>query len=705
MTKSCGMAFSHCRRFSLLLTVSTLLLCLSGVRANYECSCKLSELEDFEKLNKLLNRIRIEYSDGIRKYPSLLQYDAKIECHSNVLYELIIDPEKGKIEKRCRVCKTSGWSELSECTRFRCDRDLLVGQPILRLANAVAPADDQRLFEPGSVLATFKYSKDKVCKVCQMDGEWSRFPEADLCKEIKAVKPNSDCKIDTLKQMEIQQYDYIRIRIEAPNGLFKYTDQNILNGKVPGGSVVVYQRYLSNLPTSSRSTMDYNSGNPFTKKFCRYCDLGVWSELESCVKLNCDREQLTGDPELFFVSNKLKPIEQQILFPPYSVIAVSTFGQEKFCKQCHENGEWSRYSLKELCEPPTHGGLRLSKVTATRHHERNSNRIKPKNNDEMYKREATCDLANLKTIEEQTTLYEKLYYVSPDRRHRLHPEQDAKIPSRTLSLYKSKNRAVPRQYCSLCVNGIWSNITSDCTSDSGLYFCERDKLMTFSSELVDEEGPVSITDDLFEPGTVMAVYELSETTKLCKICESLGDAAKWSDYAESGLCDPDIGFFKSRLKAKMFMRKPCEMAALRDEYEFSRESVQTWDGKHYLVESSVPDSSMAVFKSDSMDLSVAYLKWCRKCNDGNWDANFTICPIEFSLRKCDPLKLRGYDYLVYTNDGSRLSDEEKSELALPGKIAAVYEFGPQRYCKICNEDGTWSSYPQTTVCDKINWNN
>jgi len=27
------------------------------------------------------------------------------------------------------------------------------------------------------------------------------------------------------------------------------------------------------------------------------------------------------------------------------------FGDDKFCKQCHENGEWSKYSLSELCQP------------------------------------------------------------------------------------------------------------------------------------------------------------------------------------------------------------------------------------------------------------------------------------------------------------------------------------------------------------------
>ena len=42
-------------------------------------------------------------------------------------------------------------------------------------------------------------------------------------------------------------------------------------------------------------------------------------------------------------------------------------------------------------------------------------------------------------------------------------------------------------------------------------------------------------------------------------------------------------------------------------------------------------------------------------------------------------------------------------MVFPGKVAAVYVFGTQKYCKTCNSDGTWSSYPQFQICESVNW--
>ena len=90
---------------------------------------------------------------------------------------------------------------------------------------------------------------------------------------------------------------------------------------------------------------DYNPSSSFVKKSCRYCSNGVWSDLESCTQLSCDRTAITGSPDFIMLSTNLKPSDDQILFKPGSVVATFTFGSSLYCKQCHENGEWSRFPL------------------------------------------------------------------------------------------------------------------------------------------------------------------------------------------------------------------------------------------------------------------------------------------------------------------------------------------------------------------------
>lgn len=114
---------------------------------------------------------------------------------------------------------------------------------------------------------------------------------------------------------------------------------------------------------------------------------------------------------------------------------------------------------------------------------------------------------------------------------------------------------------------------------------------------------------------------------------------------------------------------------------------------------------MAVYKTNQnqADLSRLHLKYCRKCSNGAWEATIRACPIEFGVKKCDPGKLRGVDYFVYSSDGSRVNELDKSLLVFPGKIVAVYQFGVQKYCKVCNDEGIWSSYPQFQLCSLVNW--
>lgn len=123
------------------------------------------------------------------------------------------------------------------------------------------------------------------------------------------------------------------MRIESPDGLFKYTSRQT---QFLGNSVVVYQKYMGMAPLGGelRTTTDKYMAYSSTRKFCRFCDDGQWSDIENCVSLKCEKEGLTGEPELLFISNNVKPPAQQTLFEPYSVLGVYTFGGQKFCKQC-----------------------------------------------------------------------------------------------------------------------------------------------------------------------------------------------------------------------------------------------------------------------------------------------------------------------------------------------------------------------------------
>lgn len=113
-----------------------------------------------------------------------------------------------------------------------------------------------------------------------------------------------------------------------------------MSRRFPAETVVVYQRYLSLLANiqqdmAGATTPDpYKQVNPFTRKFCRYCDAysGKWSDLDSCVLLNCDPSVLTGSPELVLVNNQTALNTTKypnILFKPFSVLAVYSFGSEK----------------------------------------------------------------------------------------------------------------------------------------------------------------------------------------------------------------------------------------------------------------------------------------------------------------------------------------------------------------------------------------
>ena len=141
--------------------------------------------------------------------------------------------------------------------------------------------------------------------------------------------------------------------------------------------------------------------------------------------------------------------------------------------------------------------------------------------------------------------------------------------------------------------------------------------------------------------------------------------------------------------------------------KYIRENVQNAYATSYIVEGEqfAEDGSMAVYKTDQTyaDLSKLKMKYCRRCVNGAWALGLVACPVEFAMRKCDPSRLRGVNYFVYASDGARLNEEDRWQLMAPGRVLAVYEFGVQKYCKTCSEEGVWSSYPQYQLCALVNW--
>ena len=320
----------------------------------------------------------------------------------------------------------------------------------------------------------------------------------------------------------------------------------------------------------------------------------------------------------------------------------------------------------------------------------------------MYQKEASCSLTSLRELESRHSNLERVYYVSIDRKTKLNPSNDADaLPSRTLSLYQTTSKATTKRFCSVCINGIWSNITTDCTHDS-LYYCEREDLSVSGTFIVDYEKQAPVDQNLFEPGKVMVFYDISETTRLCKICVSKGEYAEWSKYAETSLCDIEVAF-KNLNSKNVTVGNSCQLKDLHaieiESNEYVRENIQSSDAKSLIDSDSVNDTSVAIYHR----YTVNSMKYCRKCSNGKWEVSLSVCPIEFSVKKCDPARVRGANYFVYTDDGTTLDEEEQKYLVFPAKVTAVYVFGMQKYCKACNDDGTWSSYPQYQLCEAINW--
>ena len=272
-----------------------------------------------------------------------------------------------------------------------------------------------------------------------------------------------------------------------------------------------------------------------------------------------------------------------------------------------------------------------------------------------------------------------------------------------MGIYEKANSKI--NFCSICINGYWSSISEKCSENTNINFCERSKLTNINNrpmKIIDiHYNKVSESQEIFEPGSVIVIYEFSETTRLCKICEETnGSNAQWSLYPEARLCSFPL-LIENNLRIRKFSNS-CNIDDLNlaNETRFTKESIMNWDAKKYLTEEEtsikVPDYSMAIFTS-----KLTNIKYCRRCNNGKWADDYKLCPIEFSIKKCDPFLIRGANYFVNKFDGLKLLDNEKNNLVMPGNVIAVYQFGPQRFCKECLMNGTWSRFPETSLCKNL----
>ncbi|CAF1065445.1 unnamed protein product [Brachionus calyciflorus] len=620
---------------------------LKYTQSQHTCKCDITQLEQIESLNNRFKRIRIEEPNGFNKYSlTLLSQNKNVDCFSKSVYT----------NNKCISCSSDGWSDFYDCPIISCDKED-VKDPFV-IETPTISSLDQNLFQTEQALAVYNFSPGKkICKYCQPNGQWSKFADTNNC--LRITRPKSKCKLSDLIILEEKQLDYVRLHMETPEG-FKIERTS---SEIPSNSIIVYQSYLGTLAGIYRD-INFEPADSFRKKYCRYCENGIWSEIESCIEFKCNKDLLTGTPQLFIIDKNQKVLsENQTFFKPNSVLAVYHFGSDKFCKKCQENGEWSKYSSPDLCKFKPKEKL-------------NSEIRTDKFMQKLYKNETYCSLKDQKAI----------YLVLPNKKRVLkNSEISDKIlaPSRSLIFTQTEK-------CSQCINGQWS-AQSECEFN----YCIRDEV----ENGVFKRSDMSLVEDsqnIFQPGTVLVEYSLTETTKLCRICELVnGSKAQWSKFSASSLCIAENAFFKNPQKLKL-APKFCFLNEKIEKSDYIFQNVVSWNVKFYLNRDPIPDSSMAVYLKERK-------YWCSKCVNGKWETDFEKCPIEFTIKKCDPRKVFNANYFVFASDGMLLSESEKNELIYPGEVMAVYEFGLQKFCKECHPDGFWSALPTYKLCNKVNW--
>lgn len=614
------------------------------------CGCELEELDYLDSFFNL-TRIRIELPDGLDKFNlDNLNQNSYIKCHSKVVYS----------EYKCRLCSFDGWSNFFECKINSCDKKFIKEPFLIESYDFKQIRQNQTLFKPGEALAVYKFAPDKkICKYCQSNGEWSRLADNINCKKIK--QPKLDCKYSDLLSFEDKKTDFVRLQMETQDG-FEVTKSMIAQNAIPSDTIVVYQSYLRNLAGFHRGlSAFYEPADSFRKKYCRYCENGQWSQIESCFELRCNKKMLTGKPQLFLLDRSQNLKDEQFFFKPNSVLALYYFGKDKFCKQCDSNGEWSKYSLPKLCS------FNQSTIIFKRQRELFMNKL--------FRKEKSCVLTN-KNFLYILLFNKKTVLLRSDVLH------NSLIPSRSKAFYHNNK-------CIQCINGEWSNET-DCEFN----YCLKDDVEKGTFKLRDN-SVLDHRQNIFEPGSVLVEYRLNENTKMCKICElANGSIPSWSKYASSYWCNAEKAFFISR--NINLVPKFCRIDQIIEKKGLIFLHIVSWNGRYYINRDPVPDTSVAVYVNDNV-------RWCSMCVNGEWQSEFAKCSVEYSTKKCDPKKLNGINYLVFESNGLLLSENQGKELVFPGEVMAVYEFGLQKFCKECKIDGNWSIYPQANLCKRINW--
>jgi hypothetical protein len=124
--------------------------------ATIPCLCSYEELIELDKLNTEYKRIRIDKSNGTKKYEpvDLVYYKNStgpitIDCKSIVTYEILNDLDKinNRPRRKCRTCTRLGWSDVKTCSIMRCDRDWLIGKPVLKKMYNQEYSSEVKLFE------------------------------------------------------------------------------------------------------------------------------------------------------------------------------------------------------------------------------------------------------------------------------------------------------------------------------------------------------------------------------------------------------------------------------------------------------------------------------------------------------------------------------------------------------------------------------
>ena len=118
---------------------------------------------------------------------------------------------------------------------------------------------------------------------------------------------------------------------------------------------------------------------------------------------------------------------------------------------------------------------------------------------EEYLKEESCTINSLISAESKTTEFNRLFIVSSDRKRKLVGNL---LQSRSFAVYETRDRISNKHFCRKCINGRWTNITTDC-SKGGLFFCERDRIFGSSVIKLPNNDQLYDSQNLFEPGTVM----------------------------------------------------------------------------------------------------------------------------------------------------------------------------------------------------------